>query len=87
MFVVVLACTIRAHFGQTRIGDLTLAIGDGANDVSMIQAAHVGVGISGLEGRQAVRVQQPRLLSDPVCMCPVVSKREEVSSDSTSEHD
>jgi phospholipid-translocating ATPase len=33
---------------------ITLAIGDGANDVSMIQAAHIGVGISGLEGRQAV---------------------------------
>eukprot|EP00051_Salpingoeca_urceolata_P001512 m.41507 g.41507 ORF g.41507 m.41507 type:complete len:1180 (+) comp11464_c0_seq3:141-3680(+) len=32
----------------------TLAIGDGANDVSMIKAAHIGVGISGLEGRQAV---------------------------------
>ncbi|KAL0484641.1 phospholipid-transporting ATPase, partial [Acrasis kona] len=31
----------------------TLAIGDGANDVSMIQAAHVGVGISGEEGLQA----------------------------------
>jgi len=28
----------------------TLAIGDGANDVNMITAAHVGVGISGLEG-------------------------------------
>jgi P-type E1-E2 ATPase len=28
---------------------LLLAIGDGANDVSMIQAAHVGVGISGVE--------------------------------------
>jgi phospholipid-translocating P-type ATPase (flippase) len=34
---------------------VTLAIGDGANDVSMIQAAHVGVGISGLEGLQASR--------------------------------
>jgi len=33
----------------------TLAIGDGANDVNMITAAHVGVGISGLEGQQAVR--------------------------------
>ncbi|XP_065672695.1 phospholipid-transporting ATPase ID isoform X3 [Hydra vulgaris] len=32
----------------------TLAIGDGANDVSMIKAAHIGVGISGKEGRQAV---------------------------------
>jgi len=28
----------------------TLAIGDGANDVNMINAAHVGIGISGLEG-------------------------------------
>jgi len=28
----------------------TLAIGDGANDVSMITSAHVGVGIMGLEG-------------------------------------
>ncbi|CAG8563411.1 1479_t:CDS:10 [Cetraspora pellucida] len=34
---------------------ILLAIGDGANDVPMIQAAHVGVGISGLEGMQAAR--------------------------------
>lgn len=34
---------------------LLLAVGDGANDVSMIQAAHVGVGINGLEGMQAAR--------------------------------
>ncbi|XP_044730312.1 phospholipid-transporting ATPase VB isoform X2 [Chrysoperla carnea] len=32
----------------------TLAIGDGANDVSMIQNADVGIGISGQEGMQAV---------------------------------
>jgi len=32
---------------------VTLAIGDGANDVAMIQKAHVGVGISGVEGLQA----------------------------------
>nr|XP_006820513.1 PREDICTED: probable phospholipid-transporting ATPase IA-like [Saccoglossus kowalevskii] len=32
---------------------ITLAIGDGANDVGMIQSAHVGVGISGQEGLQA----------------------------------
>nr|CAG4636771.1 EOG090X00X3 [Ceriodaphnia reticulata] len=32
---------------------VTLAIGDGANDVAMIQKAHVGVGISGMEGLQA----------------------------------
>lgn len=29
------------------------AIGDGGNDVSMIQAAHVGIGIVGKEGKQA----------------------------------
>jgi len=33
---------------------ITLAIGDGANDVPMIRAAHVGIGISGQEGLQAV---------------------------------
>jgi phospholipid-translocating P-type ATPase (flippase) len=33
---------------------ITLAVGDGANDVSMIKSAHVGVGIVGLEGMQAV---------------------------------
>jgi magnesium-transporting ATPase (P-type) len=33
---------------------ITLAIGDGANDVNMIQSAHVGVGVSGQEGVQAV---------------------------------
>lgn len=33
---------------------ITLSIGDGANDVAMIQEAHVGVGIAGEEGRQAV---------------------------------
>ncbi|KAJ3387897.1 hypothetical protein HDU84_000433 [Entophlyctis sp. JEL0112] len=36
-------------------GAITLAIGDGANDVGMIQAAHLGVGISGVEGLQAAR--------------------------------
>ncbi|XP_064193992.1 phospholipid-transporting ATPase IA-like [Anguilla rostrata] len=36
---------------QVRV--ITLAIGDGANDVGMIQTAHVGVGISGNEGLQA----------------------------------
>lgn len=33
-------------------GKTTLAIGDGANDVGMIQAADIGVGISGVEGMQ-----------------------------------
>ncbi len=33
----------------------TLSIGDGANDVSMIREAHIGVGIYGKEGSQAAR--------------------------------
>jgi phospholipid-translocating ATPase len=36
-------------------GKMTLAIGDGGNDVGMIQQAHIGVGIRGQEGRQAAR--------------------------------
>ncbi|SCU82094.1 LAFA_0C09032g1_1 [Lachancea sp. 'fantastica'] len=40
---------------KRRTESLLLAIGDGANDVSMIQAAHIGVGISGMEGMQAAR--------------------------------
>jgi phospholipid-translocating ATPase len=36
------------------LGVMTLAFGDGANDVIMIQAADVGIGISGEEGLQAV---------------------------------
>ena len=35
--------------------DITLAIGDGGNDVSMIQKAHIGVGIMGRDGTQASR--------------------------------
>ncbi|EDU42693.1 plasma membrane calcium-transporting ATPase 4 [Pyrenophora tritici-repentis Pt-1C-BFP] len=40
---------------KRHLKSILLAIGDGANDVSMIQAAHVGVGISGVEGLQAAR--------------------------------
>lgn len=39
---------------QTYLDALCLAIGDGANDVAMLQAANVGVGIAGEEGMQAV---------------------------------
>jgi phospholipid-translocating ATPase len=39
---------IRAHTGKR-----VCCIGDGGNDVSMIQAADVGVGIVGKEGKQA----------------------------------
>lgn len=40
---------------RARLPGLTLAIGDGANDIAMIQAAHVGIGLSGNEGLQAAR--------------------------------
>ncbi|KAJ6426336.1 hypothetical protein OIU84_022031 [Salix udensis] len=40
---------VKKHTGKT-----TLAIGDGANDVGMIHEADIGVGISGMEGMQAV---------------------------------
>ncbi|XP_045416335.1 phospholipid-transporting ATPase VA [Lemur catta] len=39
---------------RSKLKAMTLAIGDGANDVSMIQVADVGVGILGQEGMQAV---------------------------------
>lgn len=35
-------------------GKTTLAIGDGANDVGMLQEADIGVGISGVEGMQVM---------------------------------
>ena len=38
---------------KNKLNKLTLAIGDGANDVNMIQEAHVGVGIFGHEGMRA----------------------------------
>lgn len=46
---------VRTSFTSHR-RPLTLAIGDGANDLAMITAASVGVGISGREGQQAARV-------------------------------
>ncbi|XP_043369835.1 phospholipid-transporting ATPase VD isoform X3 [Dermochelys coriacea] len=39
---------------RNRLKVMTLAVGDGANDVSMIQVADTGVGLSGQEGMQAV---------------------------------
>ena len=39
---------------KDRLNKITLAIGDGANDVNMIQAAHIGVGLYGNEGMRAV---------------------------------
>lgn len=34
---------------------ITLAIGDGANDVSMLMEAHIGIGVKGKEGTCALR--------------------------------
>ncbi|KAM4036634.1 phospholipid-transporting ATPase VB isoform 2-T5 [Anomaloglossus baeobatrachus] len=39
---------------RDKLNVMTLSIGDGANDVSMIQCADIGIGISGQEGMQAV---------------------------------
>ena len=38
---------------RRKLAGQSLAIGDGANDVAMIQKASIGVGIMGKEGRQA----------------------------------
>ena len=38
-----------------------MAVGDGANDVAMINEAHVGVGIRGLEGREAAKASDYEL--------------------------
>jgi len=40
---------------QENASIITLAIGDGANDVPMIEGAHIGIGIRGKEGMQAAQ--------------------------------
>ncbi|KAJ3108422.1 hypothetical protein HDU97_001129 [Phlyctochytrium planicorne] len=40
---------------KPRPSGVTLAIGDGANDIPMIESAHVGIGITGREGLAASR--------------------------------
>lgn len=58
---------------KSHVRAITLAIGDGANDVGMIQTAHVGVGISGNEGMQATNnsdyaiAQVSRVIESPGC--------------------
>jgi len=50
--------------------EVTVAVGDGANDVSMIHAAHVGIGIFGKEGTQAARyLSLPSCVGVCVCVC------------------
>lgn len=52
----------------------TLAIGDGGNDVRMIQQADIGVGISGREGLQAARAADYSIGSKLfyICICHVL---------------
>lgn len=57
---------------KKHVNAITLAIGDGANDVGMIQTAHVGVGISGNEGMQATNssdyaIAQVRVAQESSC--------------------
>ncbi|KAL2494036.1 Phospholipid-transporting ATPase 6 [Forsythia ovata] len=51
---VVICCRVSPKQKALHSGKTILAIGDGANDVGMIQEADIGVGISGMEGMQAV---------------------------------
>ncbi|KAI4581453.1 hypothetical protein MJG53_009896 [Ovis ammon polii x Ovis aries] len=57
---------------KKRVKAITLAIGDGANDVGMIQTAHVGVGISGNEGMQATNNSDYAIAQDG-CACSTCS--------------
>lgn len=57
-------CILHCRLVKEGAGQVTLAIGDGANDVSMIQAAHVGIGISGQEGLQVT----PGAIKDHCCL-------------------
>ena len=50
---------------QQCTGAISLAIGDGANDVAMIQKADVGVGISGNEGLQVRHMEKKSRTSEP----------------------
>lgn len=47
----ILVRLVKKHYER----DITIAIGDGANDVGMIEVAHIGIGIYGREGGQASR--------------------------------
>jgi P-type E1-E2 ATPase len=69
------------HIQITRLvkeytGKTTLAIGDGANDVGMIQEADIGVGISGMEGMQvslAIHCRKTLLASSFVILSRILS--------------
>ena len=48
---------------KVKTGGTTLAVGDGANDVGMLQEADIGIGISGVEGMQVNMKQIPTVSS------------------------
>lgn len=48
---------------KVKTGSTTLAVGDGANDVGMLQEADIGIGISGVEGMQVNLKQIPNRFS------------------------
>ena len=57
---------------QRRLSGKMLGIGDGANDVAMIQAAGVGIGIMGKEGRQVNTPPHPHTPPHPFPLVPTI---------------
>ena len=57
---------------EAKAGNVTAAIGDGGNDISMIQEAHVGLGIIGLEGNAAAKAAD--FAFSKVHGCPICSR-------------
>ena len=62
---------------QTSTGAISLSIGDGANDVAMIQKAQIGVGISGNEGLQVNSKNDRSLMGNDIGTGPVMSVRQQ----------
>lgn len=56
-------------------GKITLGIGDGANDVGMIQEADIGVGISGAEGMQVGGASRWHLGPNNIKLFSIMLKR------------
>jgi hypothetical protein len=67
---------------QQRRSMVALAIGDGANDIGMLRAARVGVGVYGREGHQAVRDLRALLALRAACFacCPFVDERHQLAA-------